>query len=550
MRIKKYFNYLKAYTSGYFDPAYYLKKYPDIRNAGMNPLKHYLVFGWKEGRDPSEKFDTKYYLISNPDVKQAGINPLIHYLEFGKKEGRLPTPGAAATHGIVESTSGSSPEFVEKDSIGLLYEDINGVTRETNSDFQTARKSADQHGNVQGQRPLYEEFIGADEILAKIQVLPEDRKLYVISLSHDSFLENVGGLQVRIHDELAKYRDKGINYLHIYPYKPTALLINDNDPFYLGLSWNGKKVGITIDRELFSALNRAKGISIKEVVIHHFMGFNVRFIKKLLDEYGHKRATYYIHDHYTICPSYYLLRNDIENCNAPDNKSNSCMICRYGEKRKIQQKYLRSIFTANQIDVVASSQHTLNLWQTRFIPKGLPGKVLPFASIKWTLNLPKTKRGSALRIAFVGHPLYHKGWQTWLALTSKFADRGDLAFYHFSKNVIESPNYLSIPVSVTKKDRDAMIKSLRAKQIDAVVLWSLCQETFSFTLYESMAAGCFIVTNKDSGNIADYIYKNPSRGVVLENEEQLFKFIGQQGLFERLDQYQANGKPQAKLVIY
>lgn len=549
MRIKKYFNYFKAFTSGYFDPAYYLKKYPDIRHAGINPLKHYLVFGWKEGRDPSEKFDTKYYLITNPDVKRAGTNPLIHYLEFGRKEGRLPTPGTAATPGSGESPSGSSPEVVEKGAIGLLFEDENKVTRGTNSDFQAARKSADQPGNVQGQKPSYEEFIGAEEILAKIKALPGDSKQYVISLSHDSFLDNVGGLQVRIQDEMAKYRARGINYLHIYPYKPTPLLLTDHDPFYLGLSWNGKKVGITIDRELFFALNRLKGISVKEVVIHHFMGFNVRFIKKLLDEYGHKRATYFIHDHYTICPSYYLLRNDVENCNAPDIKSNACMICRYGEKRKIQQKALRSIFTANQIDVVASSQHTLNLWQASFIPKGLPGKVLPFASIKWTTNLPKSRRGGTIRIAFVGHPLYHKGWQTWLALTSKFADRGDLAFYHFSQNVIESPNYQSIPVSVTKKDRDAMIKSLRAKKIDAVVLWSICLETFSFTLYESMAAGCFVVTNKDSGNIADYIHKNPSRGVVLENEEQLFQFIGQQGLIERLDQYQANGKPQARLVV-
>lgn len=550
MRIKKYFNYFKAYTSGYFDPAYYLKKYPDIRHAGINPLKHYLVFGWKEGRDPSVKFDTKYYLITNPDVKQAGFNPLIHYLEFGKKEGRLPTPGAALTRGIVESSSASSPDVVEKGSIGLLYEDANEVTKGTNGDFQTARKNAEQQGNIQGQSPSYEEFIGTEEILSRIKVLPVDKKLYVISLSHDSFLENVGGLQVRIHDELAKYRAKGINYLHIYPYKPAPLLINDNVPFYLGLSWNGIKVGITIDRELFSALKRVKGISVKAIVIHHFMGFNVRFIIKLLEEYGHKRATFFIHDHYTICPSYYLLRNDIENCNAPDINSNSCMICRYGEKRRYQQKALRSIFAGNKIDVIASSRHALNLWQTRFVPKGLSGKVVPFAGIKWTANLPKRRTGRPVRIAFLGHPLYHKGWQTWLTLTSKNLDPEKFRFYHFSKYSIESQHYLSVPVSVIKGNRDAMIIRLKEKKIDTVVLWSICQETFSFTLYESLAAGCFVITNKNSGNIADYINSNPDKGVVLDSDEELFRFIGEDGLIKSLEKYQVDGIPQGKLVIY
>lgn len=71
-----------------FDAAYYLSRYPDVREAGIDPLKHYLRHGWKEGRDPSAGFSTSGYLRANPDVAQAGRNPLLHFVNDGLAEGR------------------------------------------------------------------------------------------------------------------------------------------------------------------------------------------------------------------------------------------------------------------------------------------------------------------------------------------------------------------------------------------------------------------------------------------------------------------------------
>ena len=36
-----------------------------------------------------DMFDTSYYLFSYPDIKEANINPLVHFLSSGEKEGRL-----------------------------------------------------------------------------------------------------------------------------------------------------------------------------------------------------------------------------------------------------------------------------------------------------------------------------------------------------------------------------------------------------------------------------------------------------------------------------
>ena len=62
--------------SDLFDSEYYLSQNEDVKNAKMNPIKHYLKFGWKEGRKPSEKFDGNDYLNKRPDVRVAGISSL------------------------------------------------------------------------------------------------------------------------------------------------------------------------------------------------------------------------------------------------------------------------------------------------------------------------------------------------------------------------------------------------------------------------------------------------------------------------------------------
>ena len=76
-----------------FDPAYYLAQNPDVAAAGVDPLQHYLSYGWHEGHNPNAYFNTNYYLNQNPDVAATGINPLQHFEDYGWREGRDPGPG-------------------------------------------------------------------------------------------------------------------------------------------------------------------------------------------------------------------------------------------------------------------------------------------------------------------------------------------------------------------------------------------------------------------------------------------------------------------------
>lgn len=78
--------------SGLFDRDWYLQTYPDVAEAGVDPVEHYLRAGAGEGRNPSPDFDTAWYLMTYRDVAESGVNPLIHFVKFGRNEQRAPGP--------------------------------------------------------------------------------------------------------------------------------------------------------------------------------------------------------------------------------------------------------------------------------------------------------------------------------------------------------------------------------------------------------------------------------------------------------------------------
>ena len=63
-----------------FDVGFYLEQNQDVAHAGVEPIEHFIRFGWREGRDPSATFNVKEYLSNKVDVKESGINPLVHHV--------------------------------------------------------------------------------------------------------------------------------------------------------------------------------------------------------------------------------------------------------------------------------------------------------------------------------------------------------------------------------------------------------------------------------------------------------------------------------------
>jgi uncharacterized coiled-coil protein SlyX len=94
-------------SSGLFDQDWYLDNNPDVSQAKVDPLLHYLRYGGFEGRDPGPNFSSKWYLDTYKDVKKAGLNPLVHYIKSGLEEGRKSQKeGNITRHHIIISGTG------------------------------------------------------------------------------------------------------------------------------------------------------------------------------------------------------------------------------------------------------------------------------------------------------------------------------------------------------------------------------------------------------------------------------------------------------------
>jgi len=77
--------------SGLFQDKWYLLTYTDVADDGMDPLEHFCLDGWREGRNPNPIFDSGWYLENYVDLV-GDVNPLLDYVMVGEGVGRKPAP--------------------------------------------------------------------------------------------------------------------------------------------------------------------------------------------------------------------------------------------------------------------------------------------------------------------------------------------------------------------------------------------------------------------------------------------------------------------------
>lgn len=107
----------------WFDHAWYRANNPDLSDA-TDPVEHFILHGWRDGRDPGPRFSVRWYQAAYPDVPAANLNPLIHFIDHGQAEGRLPHPDAitspARAVGETVSASVTRPTAREEEDIALV----------------------------------------------------------------------------------------------------------------------------------------------------------------------------------------------------------------------------------------------------------------------------------------------------------------------------------------------------------------------------------------------------------------------------------------------
>ena len=500
----------RAIAASEFDHGFYAGANPDVVRTGADPLDHFLTAGWREGRDPSPVFSVRDYLETYPDIDAAGINPFVHFLSVGRGEGRI-----------------------ARNELGFRYEIIKHLAALDKRVAAVARASS--RLKLGKTAALAAALAGAKTGLAKLH----------ITFSHDDFTRNTGGVQLCLQRESARIAATGGDHLHLYPAKAWPVVRIAGEAGQLGVVFNGQAVGVFAPGTVATTLRKAVGTTKpkrRSFAIHSLLGHTADQTADILAAAGLTTGFFWLHDFASLCAGYHLLRNDVEDCAAPPPQSAACGICVYGPWRARHLAEHERLFERLALTVISPSQPTLELWRRswKFADKG--EVILPHATLveRGPASVSTAKR--PLRIAFAGMPVPHKGWPIFHDLVLRFADDPRYEFLHLGGRTPGGLQLAFHKIVVTDQTPRAMQEAIERLEIDVVLLWPLCRETFSFTAYEAVAAGAAVIAGPDSGNVAAFVHLG-GHGLVMADEDAL-------GLAFESGDVAALGRARRKPMLY
>lgn len=305
-----------------FDYGYYLHRYSDVQQAGIDAFDHYYYTGWREDRDPNADFDTQYYRETYAEELSEGVNPFFHYLMVGRTKGYRTCgqaveqpPSASADHSIREVIRAEFSEAyylstyadVRKAGVDALEHFASTGWREhrnPNSAFDSAfyvSRNADIRdaginpfwhylvaGRAEGRLPVrpggyrrdliekaheaalkkeqYTQASGRNlsekallkAVQGQVASLCGDDGV-VVSLSHDCYVRVVGGTQIFISDEQKLFNEYGFHYVHVSPKNGQLALAAEDDNDDFLIAVNGTFVGAASSRVMLKVLQSVLG---------------------------------------------------------------------------------------------------------------------------------------------------------------------------------------------------------------------------------------------------------------------------------------------------
>jgi len=349
-----------------------------------------------------------------------------------------------------------------------------------------------------------------DSSRAKIETLDKffPRHNVVVAVSHTNYLrETTGGVEKLIKIEENFCKDNIGHYVQIFPLKSYGV---DEGK----IEWN-QLVGVNVDNAFvgyftikqlslyFERLRKIGQIDVLAILFHHLLGFFLKALSILEASLQPRQSYIYIHDFYTICPQYNLLKNKVEYCGSQPFGSETCEDCSYNDARKKMASEMKDFIYRFRGRFVFPAESTKKIWLSVY--KGLEKNCLVVPHQKVLLKQSDSLDMSTgkIKIGYIGAQAFHKGYPQWKEIVNKYKENYE--FYHLGSLQERLSGVTFIPVSVLKQGDEKMVETMRDQKIDIAFLWSIWPETYSFTFFESLTAGCFILTNVNSGNIAAQI---------------------------------------------
>ena len=332
-------------------------------------------------------------------------------------------------------------------------------------------------------------------------------------------MKNDGGVDKVIAEHANIFFNAGYSYIHIAPVKR---LFSKKMAFTLVI--NGNFVGMYsiagIKNKIFEF--NQKGYLLQSIFVHHLMKHDLNMLNKILS-CTEAPILFYIHDYFTICKQYNLLRNGMEFCGAELPSKDKCLGCCFYENQeeKISEIGDFLVNLKDRLTVISPSNIALDIWESTYGGYGFNKKIIPHQVLKNEV-IKKRIMEKEIRIAYIGRLIQEKGSDIWKKIIQI---RNNEYFYYYYGTTEEEMSLVKKKYVLVDKDNlVAMIEAIKSDDVHVAVLWSTCPETYSYTVFEALVAGCYIITNRNSGNISAVVEKYQC-GKVFDSEADAIQYL-------------------------
>ena len=259
---------------------------------------------------------------------------------------------------------------------------------------------------------------------------------------------------------------------------------------------NGRCVGIECRDVIRRWISDSRGLII------HALYYGLDVIKLIDECVGNSTpVVYYLHDYACFCENRFFYKED-KPCIIQDERflCDKCDI----NCSQLDRRYLHNqLFLHRNVTVIAPSDDVYSRFKLFF----KESNVATIPHLKYRIKKQKAViKHDRLRIAFLGHAdSFIKGWSWFEYIAEIYHEKYD--FYCLGRKDGSLPHGIK-HISVSFDNEERMPYLLKKENIDIACILSLWPETYSYTYYEGLEAGCFILTTSMSGNVSKSVQKD------------------------------------------
>lgn len=349
----------------------------------------------------------------------------------------------------------------------------------------------------------------------------------IIVISHSNYRIKSAGVEKFISDTTQQIITSGIHVLQIFPVIELNRKIGKD---FLGFNYDGSFRGIYPEANMYddiAELGQKENVAFIGVDVHQVHGWNLEYLEECLSLLD-LPINIFVHDYEMLSAKSLMIdkENIIDDEKIRMSSPEGPVSC-FGESNLVRfteiNKFL--ILVAPKVEkIVAPSVVAKKNWCRCFPFLASKTVVREHLEVKGGSIQKKKTHDGPIRIAFLGSTATHKGYLFWKKLVAYFAGNEEYAFFYFGKDENDAFGVENVYVDFQDPDCPSMVDQLLSRDIDIAFLWSTWQETYCFTYYEAVSAGCFVLTNKESGNIQFQVQKCKT-GAAFDDFSQCINYL-------------------------